>query len=166
MMIGTLCSVILCVCGPASIAGAIAGDANPMPNPWDRYVRPSPQDGEMEPAPTHAPGPNLHAEPYAPNRTPEPEDIWNPVVVVPDWPDWRTEQDGRTGRRYYWRWDYVTRTAMAPTWTPPWVSHNQDSFFLQRQREAERHALIEHSLAPTIEVRIGRPGTDAKPKKP
>ena len=57
MMIGTLCSVILCACGPASIPGDIAGDADPMPNPWDRYVRPSPQDEEMAPAPTHAPWP-------------------------------------------------------------------------------------------------------------
>ena len=93
-LLGTFCSVLICVCGPASIPGAVAGHAAPMPNPWGAYAVQPTADQAMEYPPTHAVGPNLQAGPYAPNQTPMPEDVWNPVVTVPDCPEWRTLMEG------------------------------------------------------------------------
>ena len=58
-------------------------------------------ENDTQPAyPPHAEGPNLQAEPHAPNQSPVPEDHLNPVVVVPEWPERRTKLD-RVGRRYF-----------------------------------------------------------------
>ena len=153
-VLGTLRTTLLCVCGPGNIPGAAAVVPDPMPNPWNRYVGTElqgDQEEDREECPVNATGPNLHAEPFAPNQSPAPEDPWNPVVEVPEWPSWLTKLDGRAGRRYHWIWDCVARTAQPATWTPPWVADNQDRFSLQRQCDARRHARSEDNLAAAIE---------------
>ena len=77
-----------------------------MPNAWASWVRTEqqgqlqngtqhayPQTATQEEYPPHAEGPNLQREAQTPNQSPVPENHHNPVVIIPEWPEWRTERD-------------------------------------------------------------------------